>query len=264
MGFQYSANVGFLWSDRPLPERIFCAEKAGFDAVECHFPYEHDASEIKTVLDQTGLQMIGINTGLGPEGYFGLSAISGMEKKARELIDQAIEYAAVVDAKNINVVAGLTNGKFAGDHPEASKVYRENLCYACEKAQSYGKTIVIEPLSPRAVAGYHFYTIEQGVEIVESVGMDNLKLMLDFFHAQIVQGDLETLIRQYAKYLGHVQLSAVHDRGEPDNGEINYPYLLNILVEAGYTGYIGAEYKPRGKSVESGLSWLQQFRETLH
>ena len=87
--------------------------------------------------------------------------------------------------------------------------------------------------------------------------------MFDFFHAQIVEGDLETLINNFADYFGHVQISAVHDRGEPDTGEINYPYLLKVLDTAGYTGYIGAEYKPRGASVEEGLGWMQDFRALL-
>ena len=50
MTFRYSANIGFLWDHLPLPERIAAAAEAGFDAVECHFPYEYDALEIKDSL----------------------------------------------------------------------------------------------------------------------------------------------------------------------------------------------------------------------
>ena len=118
---------------------------------------------------------------------------------------------------------------------------------------------MIEPLNPRAVVGYHFSTVEQAVDIIDGVCADNLKLMFDFFHVQIVQGDLESLVRQYIEYFAHIQISAVHDRGEPDDGEIYYPYVLGVLENAGYKGYIGAEYKPRGQSVESGLAWLDSF-----
>lgn len=260
MSFRYSANIGFLWDKLPLPDRIVAAKDAGFDAVECHFPYEHDALEIKTVLKQTGLSMVGINTALGDEGEFGVAAIAGAESKALQLIDQAIDYAVAIDAQNINVVAGLTNGSLAANHPTADKVYKKNLSYACTKAAEHGKTIVIEPLNPRAVPNYHFSTVEQGISIIDSVDSENLKLMFDFFHVQIVQGNIETLIRQYTDYIGHIQISAVHDRGEPDQGEINYPYLLNVLSETGYTGHIGAEYNPRGPNVEAGLAWLEQFR----
>jgi len=253
--FKYSANVGFLWDHLPLPERIERAAASGFDAVECHFPYEYSQEEIKAVLERTGLPLLGLNTALGPEGSFGLAAIVGQEDAARRLIDQAIEYAVGVNANNVNVVAGLTGGS-----ESAQEVYVRNLKYACELAAPHGITIMIEPLNPRAVADYHFSTVEQGVQIIDAVGASNMKLMFDFFHAQIVQGDLESLIAQYQSYFAHIQISAVHDRGEPDEGEICYPYVLNALMKAGYQGYIGAEYKPRGESVESGLSWLQQFR----
>ncbi len=254
-----SANIGFLWDHLPLPERINAAALAGFDAVECHFPYEYPAAEIKRSLQENGLSMLGVNTSLGPEGCFGLAAVPGEEVQARKLIDQAVDYAAAIDASNINVVAGLTGGS-----AEAEQVYRRNLQYACESAAKHNKTIVIEPLNPRAVANYHMYTVEQSIETIvavrEATGTDNIKLMFDFFHAQIVQGDLETLLKENIDYIGHVQISAVHDRGEPDVGEINYPYVLSVLESLGYNGYIGAEYKPRGKSVEAGLSWLEQYR----
>ena len=200
--------------------------------------------------------MIGLNTALGPEGNFGLAAITGQQDKARELIDQAIAYATGVGAKNVNVVAGLTAGS-----ESANSTYIDNLKYACDSAASNNITIMIEPLNPRAVADYHFSTVEQAIEIIDSVGANNMKLMFDFFHAQIVQGDLETLLRQYVSYFAHIQISAVHDRGEPDEGEIYYPYVINVLENAGYSGFIGAEYKPRGDSVESGLSWLKHFKD---
>ena len=233
MPFQFSANIGFLWDCLPLPERITAAAAAGFDAVECHFPYDHDANIIKSVLDTADIPMIGLNTALGPDGNFGLAAVVGQEKQARALIDQAIDYAVITGTKKINVVAGLTSGNSA-----AQAVFRDNLAYACESAAKHSKIVMIEPLNPRAIENYHFNSVEQAIEIIDSVGANNLKLMFDFFHAQIVQGDLETLIVQNSDYFAHVQISAVHDRGEPDIGEINYPYLLSVLQWAGYTGYI--------------------------
>lgn len=223
--------------------------------MECHFPYEYPSADIDNVLKRSGLPMIGLNTALGPEGAFGIAAITGQEEQARLLIDQAIEYAKDINAKHINVVAGLT-GKLGS----TATPYIENLQYACEQAAVCNKTIMIEPLNPRAVPDYHFSTVEKAVDIIKQVGASNMKLMFDFFHAQVVQGDLETLIGRYVEHFAHVQISAVHDRGEPDIGEINYPYMLAVLEKNGYQGYIGAEYKPRGDSVEAGLSWLDHFR----
>ena len=258
MQLKFSANIGFLWEHLELPDRIRAAKRAGFDAVECHFPYAYSASDIRAVLASTHLPMVGINTELGVAGSddFGVAALPGQEHQAHRYIDQAIDYAVTVGALNVNVVAGLTAGSI-----EAEKVFQSNLQYACKKAALVDKTIVIEPLNPRSVPNYHFNSVEQAIAIIDAVDANNLKLMFDFFHAQIVQGDLATLVSRYIDYIGHVQISAVHDRGEPDQGEINFPFILNMLEHKNYTGYIGAEYKPRGQSVESGLSWLQQFRD---
>ncbi len=269
MDLKYSANIGFLWDYLKLPERIVAAKQAGFDAVECHFPYDYPAVEIAAVLNNTGIPMIGINTLLGPDesGFFGVAAVTGEEALAREYIDQAIDYATAIGATNVNVVAGVNsdNNNDGSDNQNmgtrtSESTFRGNLRYACEKAADVGMYIVIEPLNPRSVARYHLQTIEQGIETIKAVGADNLKLMFDVFHTQIVQGDLAELLINHIKYIGHVQISAVHDRGEPDVGEINYPYLLAILRKHGYSGYIGAEYKPRGQTVEEGLSWLGSFR----
>ena len=256
MNLRYSANVGFLWEHLSLPDRITAAAKAGFDAVECHFPYEYPAEDIESVLLANNIPMIGLNTLLSPpdKSFFGVAAMMGKEELARDYIDQAIAYAAQLSASHVNVVAG------AG--PTTSEaVYIENLRYACKQASQVGLNIVIEPISPVAIPEYHFYRVEQAISIINAVAEPNLKLMLDIFHTQNAQGNLCTLLSTYQDYIGHIQISAVHDRGEPDEGEVNYPYILNMLYKNGYSGYIGAEYKPRGESVESGLGWLEKFRE---
>ncbi|MEN0001691.1 MAG: TIM barrel protein [Pseudomonadota bacterium] len=252
---RFSANLGFLWIDRPLTDRIRAAKAAGFDAVECHFPYEHPAEEIAAVLKETDLRMLGINTALGPKGCFGLAALPGRESEARALIDQAIAYATEIKARHINTVAGLTGGA-----ADAEQTYRENLAYACQQAAENGLMIVIEPLNPRAVASYHCWRLDQAVETIKAVGAPNLKIMYDFFHMQIVHGDLEAMIRENIDMIGHVQFAAIHDRGEPDVGEINFAYVFNVLEEAGYDGHLGAEYKPRGETVEAGLGWMDAYK----
>lgn len=252
---KFSANLGFLWNHLPLPERIRAAKAAGFKALECHFPYEHSADEIAQALAETQTKMLGINTALGPEGCFGVTALPGREAEARAIIDQAIDYASKIDAKHINVVAGLTGGS-----QNAEQTYQENLRYACKGAAAQNLTVVIEPLNPRAVANYHVSTLDAALETIEAVGAPNLKIMFDFFHMQIVHGDLEARIRAHVAHFGHVQFAAIHDRGEPDQGELNYPYLFQTLIDAGYDGYLGAEYKPRGETVEAGLGWMDVYK----
>ena len=251
-----SANLGFLWTELSLPAAIARAKEVGFGAVECHFPYEFAAEDVKSALDAASFKMVGLNTRLGINGAddFGVTAKPGREAEARQYIDEAIAYGAIIGALNINSVAGKTDWS---DQAEAT--YRENLAYACDKAADHGMGVVIEPINQRDAPGYHLRTLEQGIETIKAVGKDNLKLMLDCYHTQIMQGDVTLRIKDCLPYVGHIQIAAVPDRGEPDAGEINYPWLLAAIDDMGWNGFIGAEYKPR-TTTDEGIAWLEAYR----
>jgi len=256
---QFSANIGFLWPGLDDPERILAAGAAGFDAVECHFPYEFPTDSMNRALAETGLSMLGLNTALGQNGPedFGVAAQAGREEEAQQLIDQAIQYACAIDCANVHVLAGKTSRK-----PGSEACYRSNLATACDKARQHGKTILIEPINQRSAPHYHLSVIEDGLATIDAVGADNLKLMFDCFHVQIMQGDLVERLKSILPYVGHIQIAAAPDRGEPDSGEINYPYVLAAIDDMGWEGYIGAEYLPRG-TMEEGLGWLKAYRSQI-
>ena len=254
----FSANLGFLFTDRPLVDRIHAAARAGFEAVECHFPYDTPAAQVSAALEETGLKMLGLNTVPGDvaAGDFGLCALPGREAEARSAIDQAVAYGAEIGAANVHVMAGKTDGGAT-----AETVYRENLAYACDRAAAHGMSILIEPINHRDVPGYHLSLVEPGAALIEALGRDNLKLMFDCYHTQIMQGDLTERLRRYMGVIGHIQIAAVPDRGEPDGGEVHFPNLIAAIRELGFAGPIGAEYKPRGATTEDGLGWLATFNE---
>ena len=252
---QFSANLGFLWTDLSLPGAIREAALAGFDAVECHMPYEYKSSDIKAVLEETGLSMVSLNTKIGINGAddLGVAAKPGREEEARAYIDEAITYAVDIDCPNVSVVAGRT-----GKTRDAESVYKENLSYAAKKAALVGKTILIEPINTNVASDDHLTNVDDGMCTIDAVGADNLKLMVDCFHTQTMQGDLTKVFKRCIDYVGHIQISAYPDRGEPVGGEIDYPTLINIIQDLGYNGPFGAEYTPRGDIYE-GLDWLKQW-----
>ncbi|HMS79114.1 MAG TPA: TIM barrel protein, partial [Burkholderiaceae bacterium] len=92
------------------------------------------------------------------------------------------------------------------------------------------------------------------------VGAPNLKVQMDLYHCQIVEGDLATRIRQYLPTgnVGHFQIAGVPQRHEPDVGEVNHPYLFSVIDELGYDGWIGCEYRPRAGTT-AGLGWLKPY-----
>ncbi len=253
---RFSANIGFLWPELSFVERIRAAADAGFTAVECHFPYEESQDSVRGALAETGVQLLGLNTRLGVNGPedFGVAARPDRVEEARTYIDEAIAYAVAVGCLNVNVVPGRT-----GRDKACELTFRDNLGYACERAAAVGKGVLIETINTRAAPDFHMSLTREAVETIDAVGADNLKLMFDCFHVQIMEGDLLSRLKVLLPYIGHVQVSAVHDRGEPDAGEIDYPWLLGELDALGWTGFVGAEYQPRA-TTSAGLGWMDAYR----
>ncbi|WP_043918412.1 hydroxypyruvate isomerase family protein [Jannaschia aquimarina] len=243
---RFSANLGFLWADRPLPDAIRAAKAAGFDAVELHWPYETPADEVKAALDETGLPCLGLNTLRGETN--GLSAIPGQTREARAAIDRGIAYAREIGAGALHVMAGFAEG------PQAEAAFRENLAYACEAAPDL--TILIEPLNRYDAPGYFLTTTGQAVVLIDALERENLKLMFDCYHVQIMEGDLTRRFGEVRRAVGHVQFAGVPDRGPPDAGEIAFDRLLPALD---WDGPLGAEYKP-GEDTDVTLGWMSAFR----
>lgn len=251
---KFSANLGFLWADRPLPDAIRAAKEAGFDAVECHWPYDVAPEEVRAALSETGLTMLGLNTRRGDvaSGDNGLSAIPGREAEARAAIDEAIAYAMAIGTPNIHVMAGFAEG------PEAQRAFVDNLGYACAKSAPHGITILIEPLNGYDAPGYFLTTTDQALSIIRAVGAPNLRLMFDCYHVQLMEGDLTHRIEALLPSIGHIQFASVPDRGAPDHGEIDYRHLFGVIEGLGYDAPLGAEYKPGGDTGET-LGWMTRL-----
>jgi hydroxypyruvate isomerase len=246
---QFSANLGFLWADLPLPKAIAAAKAAGFDAVECHWPYDTPAEDTARALRDSGLQMLGINTVRGRPGENGLAALPGREAEARTAIDQALAYAAKVGAEMVHVMAGFASGA------EAETVYVANLSYATKRAAAHCITILIEPLNRHDAPGYFLRTTDQARNIIAAVGEPNLKLMFDCYHIGRTEGDITTRFIDLLPIIGHVQFASVPDRGPPDHGELDFTAIFAAIAHAGWAAPLGAEYKPKGPTAES-LGWM--------
>lgn len=256
-----SANLGFLWRDRPLLDRVKAAKKGGFDAVEFHYPYDVPAEDLRGVLLETGLGVAGLNTRPGkPEiGEMGICALPGREAEGRGAIDEALSYGRAIGAGYVHVMAGKPG---ASGEAEAHRTFLASLEYAAGAAEAAAMTIVVEPINPYDAPGYFLKTAEQAAAIIAELGRDNIKILFDCYHAQISGGNLTRRLEALLPLIGHIQIAGVPSRAEPDEGEIAYERLLGFLTQAGYDGFVGAEYRPRG-SVEEGLGWLPRLRGLL-
>ena len=250
----FSANLGFLWADLPLPDAIRAAKNAGFHAVECHWPFEYPAEEVKAALVETGLKMLGLNTRRGNPtgGDNGLAALPDRIPEARASIDEALAYAVAIGADKIHVMAGFATG------PEALTTFSTNLAYACTHAAKHNITILIEPLNHYDAPGYFLTTTGQARHIIAEVGLPNLALMFDCYHVQLMEGNLSNRLADLMPIIGHIQFASVPDRGAPDHGEVDYSHVFQVITELGYGAPLGAEYKPQ-LPTDQTIGWLQKL-----
>lgn len=252
---RFSANLGFLWTDRGLPEAIRAAGASGFDAVECHAPYGFAAKDVRAALDEVQLEMVSLNSRMGDGSKeIGLAAIPGRVDEARRDIDEAIGYAVAIGCQAVSVIAGRT-----GRSDDAETTFRNNLTYAAERASVADITVLIEPLNTTMCSDYHLVSAERGAETIEAVGAPNLKLMVDYFHLSVMEAEPRRVLERVLSVLGHFQFASIPERNEPDVGDVDFGELLRWLAAAGYGGHFGAEYIP-ASTVEAGLGWMDSIR----
>jgi hydroxypyruvate isomerase len=226
--------------------------------VECQFPYEVPANEMAARLRDHGQALVLMNAPAGDwaAGERGLAALPGREAECRDGIERALAYAHTVGCPRIHLLAGVVPAGVARARAEA--IYLSHLEWAAAKARRAGCELLIEPLNAHDVPGYLLATQAQAHAVVQALGAPNLRVQMDLYHAQIVEGDLAMKVRRWLPHVGHVQIAGVPERQEPDRGEVNYEYLLRLLDELGYDGWVGCEYRPAA-STENGLGWLKRW-----
>jgi hydroxypyruvate isomerase len=195
-------------------------------------------------------------------GERGLGALPGREQDFRDGVARAMDYALAADTKRLHALAGIVPA--GADQDRCRQTFIGNLRYACEQLAPHGITLLVEPINTRDMPGYFLNYQKDAHALLAEVGAPNLKVQMDFYHAQIMEGDIISTFRQQLSNIGHVQIASVPDRHEPDLGELNYPWLFAMMDEAGYDGWIGCEYRPRQGTV-AGLGWMQadQVRSEL-
>ncbi len=258
---RFAANLTLMYQEHAFPDRFAAARADGFDAVECLFPYTLKAQVCLTRLQDHGLQQVLFNAPPGDweAGERGLAALPGREADFRHgIIEQALPYAQTLRGPRLHVLAGLLPPN--SDPYRGRSRYLDNLAWAASMAAPLGIDILIEPINPRDMPGYYLTRQDEAHDLVTEVGMANLGVLMDLYHCQIVEGDLARHIETFLPNgrVRHFQIAGVPDRHEPDNGEINYPYLFDLIDRLGFRGTIGCEYRPQA-GTSQGLGWLKKL-----
>ncbi|MEU6764111.1 2-oxo-tetronate isomerase [Streptomyces sp. NPDC046853] len=261
---RFAANLSMMYTEHDFPDRFAAASADGFDAVEYLFPYAHEAAGLRRRLDDHGLRQVLFNAPPGDweSGERGIASLPGREAEFRSGIEQALEYAAALGCGQVHVMAGLLPPETTPARKAAHRdTYLANLARAAERAARAGVDLLIEPINGRDMPGYFLHRQAEAHAIVQEIGAPNLKVQLDLYHCQIVEGDLTTTLRRDLPTgrVGHLQIAGVPDRHEPDRGELDIGHLFDVVDELGFDGWIGCEYIPRAGTSE-GLGWLKNYR----
>ena len=254
---KFAANISMLFTEVPFLERFAAAALAGFRGVEYIGPYDYPAAQIAELLQRHGLTQVLFNLPAGnwAAGERGIGCHPDRVNEFQDGVGKAIEYAKVLGNTQINCLAGITP---KGVAPEmAEETFTANLRYAAAELKKSGILLIAEPINTFDIPGFFLNRSAQAISIFDKVGSDNLKLQYDIYHMQRMEGELAKTIERLLPRIAHIQIAGNPNRTEPDQGEINYPYLFTLIDKLGYTGWIGAEYKP-AKTTGEGLGWLKQ------
>jgi 2-dehydrotetronate isomerase len=253
---RFAANLTMMFTEHPFMERFGAAARAGFDAVEFQFPYEHPATEIGKQLRRYGLSQTLFNLPPGDwaAGDRGLAAVSGRKEEMQRAFDLALPYIKATGTSRVHLLAGN-----APPSTDADQTFRESIAWTAERLAPEGVSLMLEPLNFRDNPGYYLTDFDAAVSLIRSLSLPNLKLQFDVYHCQILHGDLTRRLEACLPLIGHVQIASVPSRHEPDGEELNFPHLFERLDSLGYDGFVGCEYRPRASTVE-GLRWFTPYR----
>jgi hydroxypyruvate isomerase len=255
---KFAANLSFMFTELPFPDRFEAAAKAGFKAVEFLNPFELKKEDLVARLKANGLTQALFNMTHGDfgKGERGMAAIPGREAELEKAVASAIEYAEAAGCKRLFAMAGLKH------HGANRATYVKNLKRAARMAAGSGIDVIIEPINTRDIPGYFLNTTGEARSIIHEVAEPNIGLQFDLYHRQIMEGDVATAIAEFGPLARHYQIASPPDRGEPDDGEMNYRYLFDLIDKSGFAGWIGCEYKPRASTV-AGLKWVKALGVSL-
>ena len=262
---RFAANLTMLYNEHAFLDRFSAASADGFAAVEFLFPYGFSAAELALRLRDHGLQQVLFNAPPGDwqAGERGLACLPGRETDFRDGFHRALAYAEVIECPRIHVMAGVAPQQ--ADPQVVYATYLHNLSWAASVAASSGRDVLIEPINPRDMPGYYLNRQDAAHAVVQSLGAPNLKVQMDLYHCQIVEGDLAMKLRHYLATgnVGHIQIAGVPTRHEPDDGEVNYAYLFSLIDSLGFSGWLGCEYRPADTGpggTSAGLGWFAPWR----
>ncbi len=254
---RFTANLSMLYGEVDFLDRFAAAAKDGFRGVEYLFPYDFPKETIAARLKENGLEQVLHNLPAGNwgGGERGIGCLPDRVDEFRAGVARAIDYATTLGCRQVNCLAGIAPAGVPADVLKATLV--SNLKYAAAELKAAGIRLLLEAINTRDIPGFFVNRSPQAIAIMDEVGSDNLFFQYDFYHMQIMEGDLTPTFRRLRDRIAHVQFADNPGRNEPGTGEINYDFIFRMLDAEGYAGWVGAEYRPKAGTT-AGLGWMKR------
>lgn len=255
---RFSANLSFLYPELAFLDRFGAAARDGFAAVEYAVPYVAPAKVLARLLAHHGLTQALFNMPAGDwdGGERGIACLPDRMEEFRAGVETTLTYAAALGCRTVNCLAGIRPE--GADPAELDRVFALNLAYAAPRLAAAGIRLAIEPINRGDIPGFHLADTDHAERLLAAARHPNLFIQFDFYHVQVVRGDLLRSFERLQPRIAHVQIADVPGRYEPGTGEINYANVLRRLDALGYDGWVGCEYRPStGHGAE--LGWMERL-----
>jgi hydroxypyruvate isomerase len=226
---------------------------------------ELTAPEVYPIIKQHGLTNAIVQINMNPDPPF-LRGFNNPDNwpKLVKATTEAIDAAAQYGFPNVICFTGYS-AKNPSD-PNSSHISPEEGARNCvtglKQIMGYAEqkkvTLCMEMLNSRETThpmkghpGYQGDHTDYCIDICKAISSPRMKLLFDVYHVQIMDGDVIRRLRQHREYIGHVHVAGNPGRGELDNKqEINFPPIMETLLEIGYTGYVGQEFIPNRDALQ--------------
>jgi hydroxypyruvate isomerase len=189
-------------------------------------------------------------------GERGLMCLPGREDEFLESLRSALILSQRLGTRTINILVGIPAVGTPFELTQQTLI--RNLCQSADLAAKRGVKVVIENINQVDIPGYWINSVDKAVSIIEAAGHANLGLQLDQYHASMAGEDAVAALRKNFGLIAHVQIADAPGRHEPGTGQAPIHHFLAELDEAGYSGFVGLEYRPAG-STDEGLKWIKAF-----
>jgi hydroxypyruvate isomerase len=246
-----------MFTELPFRERFAAAAEAGFSAVEHQRPYEIPARELRALLKQNGLAFVQLT--LPPAGgrtERGVACLSDRQEDFDTSLEAGLDYAETIGCNMVHMRSGdVPKGAARRD---LWPVYLDRLHQAAEVAARRGMTVLIKPITLATAPDYFLDDPYAGLRAIDMVGLRNVRLLFDAFHATNAGVDAARFLARHAGSIAHIQIADFPGRHEPGTGAFSFSRLFSAIDNADYHGRIGLEYIPTNDT-RSALDWLELY-----